>query len=1140
MIPGLHKTNNSNVHVTYSGLQPLSVYESLIRSILFADTNEEPLTLQSREISFIVYTPISVNGGSAPSNVETAIVKVVPVNDQAPVLNQSSYSGQVNENSPTGTSVGVSVAASDGDLPSNQITYYISGEDADQFTIDQSTGVILTAAVFDAEMTTSLSFNVTAEDSHGSIVQSTSAPVSIVINDINDNTPLFDLPFYQLNVSESTPVGQSLLTVSASDADVSSVNSALTYSLRDVIDMSGSGQSLLPFTIDPSTGVITLTRELDYEKEQMFDLIVTCQDSGTPSLQSSVPVTINVADANDNAPVFSQDMYSATVPEDTSFGSTILTVQASDIDSGSNSHIIYEITGTVTFIIDATSGVISLVGELDYETETSIVFNVLARDSGIQEQVSTAVVNITVTNVNDNAPSFTNEVYNFTLYENTVEPQFAVLAQDPDNSIEVLNPLTYSILSSCVSDAVAISSGDGALRLLQPFDRESLSHCVLVVGVSDGLHSSNVTVNMRILDVNDNQPSFTQSIYTESIPEVYPIHTFVTTVTATDPDEGENGTVIYAIVGGNVGGAFTVTPSSGIIRVNGSLDHETISSYNLTLVARDGGGLAGTSHLLVTVTDTNDESPILVISQSSYAYTEEAGLVSIISSLQLIEPDLLQSNIQEALVILSAETSCQDGEHTFACPFEFECFYYCNEGLALNRSLYNFLSVSYATNTSTITISGTGSPATYESLLSSLHYFNGLSEPYPGSRMVELSVFDGVHHSNTLALNITVNVIDDNCPVITSSLSQIDFTEGDHHLDIGLGLGLMLTDSDQHDISHQIISSAQVTLLNGNSLERLTVNTTGLPLTVEDMALSNGRAIGINGPASVVTYQNVLRTLRYENPAPEPTKGIRLGSIALLSEQCPVYSLNYSINVITVNDNAPVIATNATMVDYREGSGSLLISSLVDFTLTDLDTDFPIHNATLILTPGDIRDDDHETLTVDTSLIPAGINFEATGGDTQLSFVGPSSVSNYQELIRLLSYSNTAPEPTPGNRTLTISVSDGVFTTQTSLTIRVITVNDNPLQLNGTMLVFPFYEGNTTIQLYGFLLYDPDEGTQVHSLNISLSGSLEDEEISVTAFGDVIASSDTISLTTVDSISTYQVRNERENKDINLKIGMYV
>ena len=1089
------------------------------------------MALQSREMSFIVYTPISGNGGSAPSNVATAIIQVVPVNDQAPVFDLSSYSGQVNENSPVGTSVGVSVAASDGDLPSNQITYYISGKDAGQFTINQYTGVILTAAVFDAEMTTSLSFNVTAEDSYGSVVQSSSVPVSIVITDVNDNAPLFDLPSYQLNVSESTPVGQSLLTVSASDSDVSSVNSALTYSLSDVIDMSGSGQSLLPFAINPSTGVITLTRALDYENEQMFDFIVTCQDSGTPSLQSSVPVTIDVADANDNAPVFSQDMYTAIVAENTSFGSTILTVQARDIDSGSNSHIMYEITGTVTFIIDATSGVINLVGALDYETETSIIFNVLARDSGIQEQVSTAVVNITVTNVNDNAPSFLNQVYNFDVYENTVEPQFAVLAQDPDNSNEVLDPLTYSILSSCLSGAVAINSGNGVLSLLQPFDRESLSSCVLVVGVSDGLHSSNVTVNIRILDINDNQPSFTQSIYTESIPEIYPVHTFVTTVTALDPDEGENGTVTYAIVGGNVGGAFSVTPSSGMITVNGSLDHEMISSYNLTLIARDGRGLTGTSHVLITVTDNNDESPILVISQSSYTYPEETGLVAITSSLQLIEPDLLQSNIEEALIILSAETSCQDGEHTaadFACLPDFDCFYYCSEGLALNRSLYNSLSVSYTTNASTITISGAASPATYESLLSSLHYFNALSEPLPGDRIVELSVFDGVHHSNTLAINITVSVIDDNCPVIASSLSQIDFTEGDHSLDIGLGLGLMLTDSDQHDISHQIISGVQITPFNRNGPERLTVNTTGLPLTVEDITLSNSHAIRITGPSSIVIYQNVLRTLRYENSVPEPARGLRLGSITLLSEQCPMYSLNYSINVTTVNDNAPMIATNATIVDYREESGSLLIARLVDFTLTDLDTDFPIHNATLILTPGDIRDNGHETLTV--SLIPAGIN--PSGGETQLSFTGPSSVSNYQDLIRSLSYSNTASEPTPGNRTLTITVSDGAFTDQITLIIRVLIVNDSPLQLNGSRLMFPFYEGNTTIELYGFLLYDPDEGTQVHSLNISLSGSLEAEreEISVTAFGDVITSSDTISLTTVDSISTYQVRKSERRE----------
>ena len=1134
IISGLNKTQN-NQRITYTGSQPLVIYENLLRSISFADTNVEP-HLQKRELSFIVYTPISGNGGSAPSNVTMATIEILPVNDQVPVFNQSSYSGRVDENSPVGTPVGVSVAASDGDLPINQITYSISGSGASYFNIDPMTGLVTTAAVFDAEVVSSLSFNVTAEDTDGSIVQSATVPVMVAVADLNDNVPMFDLPFYQVNVSENTTHGKVILTVSASDSDVSSVNSALTYSLRDLIDISGSAPSLLPFAIDPVTGVIMLSGMLDYEKEQRFDFFVTCEDSGSPSLSSSVPVTVHVSDANDNAPVFDQDVYKLSISEDLGFGSPILTVQARDSDSGLNSHVTYELSGTVTFIIDSISGVITLAGELDYETEREVVFTVLARDSGVHEQVSSAIVNVTITNVNDNPPSFLSDIYQFAVYENTVQTHFAVSASDPDNTVSVLNALTYSILSSCLNETFTIGSHDGMIRLLQPLDRESHPICMLRVGVSDSLHSASATVNITVLDVNDNHPSFDEALYQKSIPEIYPVGTFVITVSASDPDEGKNGTITYTIGDGNVAGAFSVSPQGGIISVNGSLDHEVRGFYNLTLIATDGGGLSGTSHVLVTVTDRNDESPLLVISNDAISYTEETGVVPIAESIQVIDPDVQHNSIQEATIILSVSV-CQLSNISFVCPQDFECFYYCGEGLALNKSLYGALTVSYASNVSTVSLNGEASPSAYQSILSSLSYFSTLPEPVPGNRFVEVSVFDGVHHSNTLAINVTMNLIDDNCPIVAASVSppRVNYTEGDPPLNIGEGLGLLVSDSDQHVPLHQMLSGMIITLYHQNEgLERLSVNTTGLPFTVQDT--NSVYTIRINGFESVTTYQNILRTLTYNNTVSEPTQGPRLGTISpiFVSGSCSPYSLNYTINVLTVNDNPPLIVTNTSLVDYREETGSLGIVQLANFTLTDPDVGFPILDASIFIASGDIRDIGQESLTFDSTLIPPGANLVEIFDHVRIGLfrigfflTGYSTVTSYEGFIRSVRYTNTAPEPTPGNRTLTISVFDGKYIAQTSIIIRVLILNDNPLELNGSIDIFSFFEGNSSLQLSGFMLYDPDEGAQVHELTISLSNTLETgrESISVMAFGSVESSSNTINLTTVDNITTYQVSN---------------
>ncbi len=230
----------------------------------------------------------------------------------------------------------------------------------------------------------------------------------IEVLDVNDESPRFSQAFgYALVIPENITVGTLVSDrVKALDRD-GGQGGVVRYFISGAIPLAAIDW----FIVDPITGDITLSQRLDREENPTISLSVTASDQGLPQLMSMVTVLITVSDVNDNAPMFTQQVYTRQVPEFIDIGSRAISVLATDPDLGSNAQVVYSLSTNPRFTVNPNSGEITTTGGLDHETQNRYSLTVQACDSGQPEMCSSAVVIITVQDFNDEPPSFDLAVY---------------------------------------------------------------------------------------------------------------------------------------------------------------------------------------------------------------------------------------------------------------------------------------------------------------------------------------------------------------------------------------------------------------------------------------------------------------------------------------------------------------------------------------------------------------------------------------------------------------------------------------------------------------------------------------------------------------------------------------------------------
>ncbi|XP_072558471.1 protocadherin gamma-A11-like [Paramormyrops kingsleyae] len=455
----------------------------------------------------LILTVTAVDGGHPPmSGVMKINVKVLDVNDNAPVFTKKLYRATVLENSIKGTLV-TTVSASDLDKGVNgEVTYsfrHMTETDRGVFEIDEKSGDIFVRGSIDFEKDKRYELNVEARD-HGAFTDS--CAVIIDITDVNDNIPIITLTSFTNPVSEDASLGTSIAVINVKDLDSGESGQVNCFIAEDS-----------PFIIKWSTRnyftvqtVKVLNREIDSE----YNVTITATDEGSPPQSSSKTLHIRVSDVNDNAPAFEQQSYDIRLLENNTPGVSIFTVKANDADCCQNARVSYlledsEVNGvpaSYLVSVNAESGVIHAVHSFDYEKLREFQVKVRAQDAGSPPLSGNATVRIIIQDQNDNAPQILYPVQTGGSLVAEMVPRSAdvgylvtkVVAVDVDSGQNAW--LSYKLQKATDRALFEVGSQNGEIRTIRPVsDKDAMKQRLTVIVEDNGQPSRSATVNVNVM-----------------------------------------------------------------------------------------------------------------------------------------------------------------------------------------------------------------------------------------------------------------------------------------------------------------------------------------------------------------------------------------------------------------------------------------------------------------------------------------------------------------------------------------------------------------------------------------------------------------------------------------------------------------
>ncbi|XP_046907531.1 protocadherin beta-16-like isoform X23 [Hypomesus transpacificus] len=442
--------------------------------------------------------------------------------------------------------------------------------------------------------------------------------ITVEITDVNDNPPSFGKSEVKLKISESAVNGAKFVLERAMDLDVGN-NGLQSYLLNPTDNFALK----LHNQADGNKNVeMVLHKPLDREKQEQVSLLLTAIDGGKPQMSGTMQILITVLDVNDNAPVFTQPVYKATVTENAPKGTVVTTVSASDADQGSNGKITYSITNMLddvrkAFQVNEDSGELTVIGNIDYEKSKHFQINLRASDDGGLTDSCKVIVDIV--DINDNKPII-NIISRSNIIAEDAKTDTVVTMiniQDPDSSEN--GKVKCSINENIPFLMKATSSNFFSLVTDSELDRERASEYNISVTCSDeGVPSlsSSVTLTLQISDVNDNAPVFERRSYEAYIIENNTPGLSIFTVKARDADWNQNARVSYILEDSSVNGVsvssyVSVRADNGVVHAVRSFDFEQIKDFQFRVKAQDGGSppLSSNVTVKIMIQDQNDNAP---------------------------------------------------------------------------------------------------------------------------------------------------------------------------------------------------------------------------------------------------------------------------------------------------------------------------------------------------------------------------------------------------------------------------------------------------------------------------------------------------------------------------------------------------
>ncbi|XP_048189851.1 protocadherin Fat 2 [Perognathus longimembris pacificus] len=605
-------------------------------------------TLQKldRENSTERVVAIKVMARDGGGKVAFCTVKIIVTdeNDNAPQFKASGYTVSIPSNVSRGSPV-IQVLAYDADEGRNaDVTYSVDSPEVlaeEIVTINPSTGVVKVKESLVGLENRAVDFQIKAQDG-GPPHWESLVPIRLQVVPNEVSLPKFSEPLYTFSASEDLPEGSEIGFVKAVAGQ-----DPIIYSLVEGTTPESNKDGV--FSLDQDTGVLKVRKAIDHESTKWYqiDLMAHCPHEDK-DLVSLVSVNIQVEDVNDNKPVFEADPYKAFLTENMPAGTTVIQVTANDQDTGTDGQVSYRLLAESgsqiheLFAIDSGSGWITTLQELDCEAQQTYRFYVVASDHGRTVQLSSqALVEVSITDENDNAPRFALEDYRGSVVENSEPGELVATLKTLDADISEQNRqvICYITEGDPLGQFSIHQDGDEwRISSKETLDREHTATYLLRITASDGKFQTSVPVEVFVLDINDNSPQCSQLVYTGKVPEdVSPGHSILK-VSATDADADANAQITYSLHGPGAS-EFKLDAHTGVLTTLTALDREQKDVYSLVAKATDGGGRSCQVDVILRVEDVNDNAPRFFPSHCAVAVFDNTTVRTPVAVVFARDPD---------------------------------------------------------------------------------------------------------------------------------------------------------------------------------------------------------------------------------------------------------------------------------------------------------------------------------------------------------------------------------------------------------------------------------------------------------------------------------------------------------------------
>ncbi|XP_072251874.1 protocadherin alpha-7-like isoform X19 [Leuresthes tenuis] len=594
-----------------------------------------------------------------PLEVHYVTVEILDVNDHAPSFPERENQIEISESALSGARFQLQ-AARDADIGLLSVQQYkLSHNEHFRLEVkdrgeDRKTPSLVLQKPLDRESAKTHKLLLTAFDG-GKPPRSGNMTIIVNVSDVNDNPPVFNQESYTAQVRENSPVGTTVIQVNATDLDEGS-NGEVVYSFGNDVDARVRAR----FDLNPDTGFITVAGYIDFEESGRYEIDIQASDRGAAILKTDKVVIINVIDVNDNAPEIEVTSFSRALPEDSKPETTVALISVKDADSGLNGKVLCYISQELPFMLTQAlqNNMYSLVTKNMLDRERQSKYNVLivAKDTGEPSLTSEKSITIFVSDVNDNSPKFSQNPYTFYITENNIpgETILSVTAQDHDDGNNAL--ISYQILrewggENLFASFLNVNSETGDIVALKSFNFEALKtfqfHVVAKDSGTPSL-SGNVTVNVFILDQNDNAPVILYPLSSngsaegvEEIPRNVNAGHLVTKVRAYDADIGYNGWLLFSLQEVTDHSLFGLDRYTGQIRTHRSFTETDEAEHKLIILVKDNGNVSLSATATVTVKLVEPKEAFAASDVKSAAKVDEEDNVTLYLMITLGSVSLL-------------------------------------------------------------------------------------------------------------------------------------------------------------------------------------------------------------------------------------------------------------------------------------------------------------------------------------------------------------------------------------------------------------------------------------------------------------------------------------------------------------------